>query len=922
MIARSSLDTAQMRAIITGNWRRLHVLVVGDVMLDRSVHGVVERISPEAPVPVVRLTHRSHQPGGAANVAMNLASLGAQASVVGFTGEDDAALALESSLQEAGVHIHLVSAAGRRTTVKQRILGAHGQLLRVDEEDTTDYPSDACTELLGRALTVLPSMHAVVLSDYAKGAIPSEACRALIDAARKQGIPVLVDPKHRDLSRYRGATTICPNRHDLSLATGIRADDTAALLAGAVALVSTLDIEFLTVTLSEQGIALVTPESTTVYPAALKQARDVTGAGDTVIATLALCIASSLLPGTAALIANLAAGIVVAKSGTVTASCEELLAAFDNPKEQSAPVSDTPLRKLQNRVALWRASGERIVFTNGCFDLLHVGHITLLETARRMGDRLVVAINSDDSVRALKGSGRPLVNECDRARILAALTAVDAVILFDELTPIRLIAALHPDILVKGGDYSEQTIVGAEEVRGWGGEVRIVPLIEGYSTTRLITGCMIWDEAKMDVTRSRNTPANWAGNYSYRSREVLTAGSIAEVRNAVGGTHRLHALGTRHAFNSIADAEDGVQISVEPMNELQLDAASALVTVGGGVTYAHLGPWLDAQGWALPNLASLPHISIAGATQTGTHGSGTANGNLSAAVEALEMVTADGQLRRVSRSSVGERFDGMVVACGALGVITSLTLRIVPSFSIRQMVYQGLPIAALRDCLEQVFASGYSVSLFTGWQSRRIDQIWVKERVDADSPAPQREIFGALSATREMHPLPGHDAQNCTLQLGIPGPWYERLPHFRSEFTPSSGNEIQTEYFVPLEHGFAAIEAVAALGAVIAPQLLVSELRTIAADALWLSPCYRRRSLAFHFTWKRDWSAVRHILPLIEAALAPFDARPHWAKAFTMEPSRVQALYPRMMDFHELAREFDPEGRFRNNFLNRYIFAG
>ena len=429
------------------------------------------------------------------------------------------------------------------------------------------------------------------------------------------------------------------------------------------------------------------------------------------------------------------------------------------------------------------------------------------------------------------------------------------------------------------------------------------------------------DETNLNAAHSRTMTHNWAGNYSYRSKALHQAASVDDVRSALGATHRLHALGTRHAFNSIADAEGGGQISVEPMKDLQLDAASALVTVGGGVTYAQLGSWLDAQGWALPNLASLPHISIAGATQTGTHGSGTANGNLSTAVEALEMVTAEGQLRRLARASLGGRFDGMVVACGALGVVTALTLRVVPSFSIRQTVYEGLAISALRDCLEQVFASGYSVSLFTEWQSGRIDQIWVKERVDAASPAPPEEIFGALAAAHEMHPLPGHDALNCTPQLGLPGPWHERLPHFRSEFTPSSGNEIQTEYFVPLEHGFAAIEAVAALGAVIAPQLLVSELRTIAADSLWLSPCYGRTSLAFHFTWKRDWPAVQRILPLIEDALAPFDARPHWAKAFTMHPTRVPTLYPRMVEFRELARELDPEGRFRNDFLDRYIFA-
>jgi xylitol oxidase len=420
------------------------------------------------------------------------------------------------------------------------------------------------------------------------------------------------------------------------------------------------------------------------------------------------------------------------------------------------------------------------------------------------------------------------------------------------------------------------------------------------------------------VTDARS---NWARNYSYRAQRLEQAASVEEVQRSVGAASPLHALGTRHAFNSIADAEGGTQISVAPLTQMHLDAKACTVRVGGGVTYARLGPWLDAQGWALPNLASLPHISVAGATQTGTHGSGTANGNLSTAVDALEMVTADGHLRHFSRVGEGERFDGMTVACGALGVVTAVTLRIVPRYSIRQTVYESLPIASLRDCLEDVFASGYSVSLFTGWQGDRIDQIWVKERVDLASGAPQEELFGARAAARESHPLPGHDARNCTPQLSVAGPWHERLPHFRSEFTPSSGDEIQTEYFVPIDRGFAAIEAVAALGDVIAPHLLVSELRTIAADSLWLSPCSGRISLAFHFTWKRDWPAVRRILPLIEEALAPFDARPHWAKAFTMAPARVRSLYPQLDEFRALARELDPAGRFRNGFSDRYLFA-
>ncbi len=289
------------------------------------------------------------------------------------------------------------------------------------------------------------------------------------------------------------------------------------------------------------------------------------------------------------------------------------------------------------------------------------------------------------------------------------------------------------------------------------------------------------------------------------------------------------------------------------------------------------------------------------------------------------MVTADGAPRRFSRAGDGERFDGMVVACGALGVVTGMTLRLVPAFTVRQTVYEGLAFSTLHDRLEQVFAAGYSVSIFTLWQGHSIHEtvgnLWVKERTDAASQAPPAELFGAVQAVREHHPLPGYDACNCTPQRSVSGPWHERLPHFRSAFTPSSGDEIQTEYFVPLEHGYAAIEAVALLGPNIAQLLLVSELRTIASDAMWLSPCFARTSLAFHFTWKRDWPAVQQVLPLIEQALAPFHARPHWAKAFTMAPSGVQALYPRLAQFRSLVQELDPLGRFRNDFLERFIFA-
>jgi D-beta-D-heptose 7-phosphate kinase/D-beta-D-heptose 1-phosphate adenosyltransferase len=326
----------------------------------------------------------------------------------------------------------------------------------------------------------------VVLSDYAKGALTPEVCKALIQAARKQGIPVLVDPKCTDFSRYRGATAICPNLNELSAAAHLDAGDLKALLDATEAIMRALDIEFLIATLGEKGIALVRPGSRFMAPAVARQVFDVSGAGDTVAAVLALCLASGLDPETAAQVANIAAGIVVGKVGTVPVEKYELLAALAPEIALSAEDKLVTRQELVTRVALWKANGERVAFTNGCFDLLHVGHITVLEQARHFGDRLIVAINSDASVSGLKGPGRPIVCERERARVLAALAAVDAVVVFGEPTPLELILATRPDVIVKGGDYGADTIVGATEVKSWGGQVKIVPLVAGFSTTRLI----------------------------------------------------------------------------------------------------------------------------------------------------------------------------------------------------------------------------------------------------------------------------------------------------------------------------------------------------------------------------------------------------------------------------------------------------
>jgi D-beta-D-heptose 7-phosphate kinase/D-beta-D-heptose 1-phosphate adenosyltransferase len=471
---------------IESEWAGKRLLVVGDVMLDKYIWGDVGRISPEAPVPVVRGIREDEKPGGAANVAMNIACLGAQVGVVGVTGTDTSAQQLAESLRSNGVVPQFVASGDFPTVTKTRILGGRQQMLRLDFERLGSIEQDAYDRLVELTLELLPGSHALVLSDYAKGVITAGVCQALIPAARRLGIPVLVDPKGLDFSHYRGATTVCPNLGELARAVRLDPGNLDALLTAAEAMVSQLDLEFLTATLSEKGIALVRPGNRLVAPAQARQVFDVSGAGDTVIAVLSLCLASGLQPETAVQLANVAAGIVVGKVGTMPVQKHELLAALGPQIALYGEDRVLTHEELAHRVALWKANHERVVFTNGCFDLLHIGHITLLEQARRFGDRLIVAINSDASVSKLKGPGRPIVGQSERARVLAALAAVDAVVVFDEPTPLEVIVAARPDVLVKGGDYDAGTIVGAKEVASWGGEVKIVPLVEGFSTTRLI----------------------------------------------------------------------------------------------------------------------------------------------------------------------------------------------------------------------------------------------------------------------------------------------------------------------------------------------------------------------------------------------------------------------------------------------------
>jgi alditol oxidase len=421
---------------------------------------------------------------------------------------------------------------------------------------------------------------------------------------------------------------------------------------------------------------------------------------------------------------------------------------------------------------------------------------------------------------------------------------------------------------------------------------------------------------------SKDKLKNWAGNLEYSTDRVYAANSLEQVKGYVQKESQLKVLGTRHCFNNIADSSHSF-LSLKSMDEVvALEPAARTVTVNAGMTYGQLCPYLHSKGFALHNLASLPHISIAGACSTATHGSGIHNGNLATAVSALEIVTAAGQVIPLSRQRDGEMFGGAVVGLGALGVITKVTLDLQPTYSMRQYVYENLPLRAVKDHFDAIESSAYSVSLFTDWQKPRINEVWIKSRMEAGQAFDATpEFYGAKLATRNLHPISELSAENCTEQMGVPGPWYERLPHFRMGFTPSAGKELQSEYFVPHEHAVEAILAIERLREQVSPHLLISEIRTIAADNLWMSPCYQQPSVTIHFTWKPDWPAVQKLLPVIETELAPFKARPHWGKLFAMAPAELKANYKRLPDFIELSKKYDPQGKFRNEFLDTNIFS-
>jgi len=412
------------------------------------------------------------------------------------------------------------------------------------------------------------------------------------------------------------------------------------------------------------------------------------------------------------------------------------------------------------------------------------------------------------------------------------------------------------------------------------------------------------------------TLTNWAGNYTYRAAEIHHPRTLEELQEVVARSPRIRALGTRHCFNDLAD-DPAALVALDALEAApQIDEAARTVTVTGGTRYGTLAQVLHPAGWAVHNLASLPHISVAGAVATATHGSGDASKNLAAAVAAVELVGPDGSLRTVRRGDAD--FAGSVVALGALGVATRVALDIEPTYDVAQEVHVDLPWSEALAHLDEITGSADSVSLFTDWTGETIQQVWRKTRV-TDAYAMRTDFFGTTPADGPRHPLPGIDPVNCTAQLGVPGPWHDRLPHFRMDFTPSNGDELQSEYLVPRVHAVAALEAVRALADRIAPLLQVTEVRTIAGDDLWLSTASGGDRVGLHFTWLPRQPEVEALLPTIEAALAPFDARPHWGKLFADVDRDLARLYPRWDDFRSLAARTDPDGVFRNAFVDRHV---
>ena len=433
----------------------------------------------------------------------------------------------------------------------------------------------------------------------------------------------------------------------------------------------------------------------------------------------------------------------------------------------------------------------------------------------------------------------------------------------------------------------------------------------------LLTGSML---SNLMSCKKADPRANWAGNLTYSTDNLHIPKNVEELQEAIKKCKKVRALGTKHCFNTIADSKEN-QISTEAFNKIiGLDKEKNTVTVEAGIKYGEMCKYLDDNGFALHNLASLPHISVAGACATSTHGSGIKNGSLATAVSAIEFVNGKGEVVSLSREKDGEEFGAAVVNVGALGIATRITLDVQPTFKMKQVVYQNLPMSALEKNFEAIMSGGYSVSLFTDWRNKNVSEVWVKSKAeDMKEVAP--EFYGAKLATKNLHPIEALDPVNCTDQMGVEGPWYERMPHFKMGFTPSSGKELQSEYFVAFEHAYEGFMAIEKLNEKVAPHLFITEVRAIAADELPMSPFYKKTCVAFHFTWKQEVEAVMALLPEIEEALAPFAPRPHWGKIFTLKPAVLQSRIEKLADFKKIMEKHDPEGKFRNEFIDTNLFG-
>lgn len=480
-----TLDRAQLEKFLTGV-TQVRALVVGDLMLDEYIWGAVDRISPEAPVQIVEVKRKELRLGGAGNVINNLLTLNCQVDVISVVGDDDDGQFLLRRLKDRGVQEHGVfSQPGRVTSRKTRVFASNQQIVRIDQETRTDIATASEERIVSHVKSTVAELDVIYLSDYQKGVLTDRLLRKIIAIGREADVPVLVDPKGDDYQKYHGATLLTPNRKEAQQATGMTITDDASLLAAGRKLLDDLELESLVLTRSEEGMTILSAEGEIHLPTVAREVYDVSGAGDTVLSLFGLGLAQQLPLETTARLANLGAGIVVGKVGTSTVSAQEMLAALGlQHSATDQKIFAVPL--LGNILASERQKGKTIVFTNGCFDLLHVGHVKYLQAARQLGDLLVLGLNSDESIRRLKGPNRPLIGEEERAHILAALGCIDYVVVFDEDTPLEVITALRPDILVKGGDYTPDGVVGRELVESYGGRVELIKFVDGKSTTNII----------------------------------------------------------------------------------------------------------------------------------------------------------------------------------------------------------------------------------------------------------------------------------------------------------------------------------------------------------------------------------------------------------------------------------------------------